>query len=218
MIWALPCSAACELGRGTANPNRALFPSAPPVSLHIVLQARQARSRSSLSKRMLPIRLGLIKRTLYQLTTGSTPTTALSAAATAAAPASVKPSAQPLQFTDSAVADVIADIEAQAAAGPRTPLGLPTLPQPGTTKQDKQQQGEGKDLQDKRQTPRGSSSSSGKGLQERRSGRGLLPGQWDPAAQEALVDRRSRELLQHKSYLRNFWYAAGEQQHGDGDS
>ncbi|WIA21123.1 hypothetical protein OEZ85_005438 [Tetradesmus obliquus] len=166
--------------------------------------ARQARSRSSLSKRMLPIRLGLVKRTLYQLTTGSTPTTALSAAA----PAAVKPSAQPLKFADSAVADVIADIEAQAAAGPRTPLGLPTLPQPGTTKQDKQQQGEGKDLQDKRQTPRGSGSSSGKGLQERRSGRGLLPGQWDPAAQEALVDRRSRELLQRKSYLRNFWYAA----------
>jgi hypothetical protein len=159
---------------------------------------------TSLSKRMLPIRLGLLKRTLYQLTTGSSPSTALSAAAaaapapTTAAPAAVKPSAQPLQFTDTAVADVIADIEAQAAAGPR----LPTLPLPGTTKQDKQQQ--------QGQPPRGSSSSSGKGLQERRAGKGLLPGQWDPALQETLVDRRERELLQRKSYLRNFWYAAGE--------
>jgi hypothetical protein len=158
---------------------------------------------TSLSKRMLPIRLGLIKRTLYQLTTGSSPSTALSAATapSAAAPAAVAPSAQPLQFTDTAVADVIADIEAQAAAGPRTPLGLPTLPQPGTTKQDKQQQ--------QRQAPRGSSS-SGKGLQEKRADKGLLPGQWDPAAQDALLDRRSKELLQRKSYLRNFWYAAGE--------
>ncbi|KAF6263226.1 hypothetical protein COO60DRAFT_1267627 [Scenedesmus sp. NREL 46B-D3] len=106
--------------------------------------ARQARSMTSLSKRMLPIRLGLVKRTLYQLTTGSSPSTALSAAA---APAAVEPSAQPLQFTDTA---------------------------------------------------------------ERRAGQGLLPGQWDPAAQETLVGRRSRELLQRKSYLRNFWYAAGK--------
>jgi hypothetical protein len=163
---------------------------------------------------MLPIRLGLIKRTLYQLTTGISPSTALSAAATAppasAAPtAAVTPSAQPLQFTDTAVADVIADIEAQAAAGPR----LPTLPNP--TKQDQQQQQDEdtnssgpKDNQTaKPRAPRGS---AGKGLQERRAGKGLLPGQWDPAAQEVLTDRRSRELLQRKSYLRNFWYAAGE--------
>jgi hypothetical protein len=156
---------------------------------------------TSLSKRMLPIRLGLLKRTLYQLTTGTSPSTALSAAATAAPPAAAQPSAQPLQFTDTAVADVIADIEAQAAAGPR----LPTLQLPGTTKQDKQQRQDEK-ATNKGQSPRG----SGQGLQERRAGKGLLPGQWDPAVKETLVDRRERELLQRKSYLRNFWYAAGE--------
>lgn len=159
----------------------------------------------TISKRMLPIRLGLVKRTLFHLITGSSisgpaalAAQATSAAAPARAAAAATPAAQALQFTDTAVTDVIADIEAQAAAAPKVPLGLPQLPPPKTATK------EGRNPK----TP-SPTSARGSTLADRRAGRGLKPGQWDPAAQGALLDTRSQELLERKSYLRNFWYAAG---------
>jgi Rieske [2Fe-2S] domain len=155
----------------------------------------------TLSKRMLPVRLGAIKRAVYMLAMSGagqpTAATANAASATAAPLAftdtAVAPStaAAPLAFTDTAVADVIADIEAQAAAPPRRLPQLP-VPAPPSTPTGKAPPATG------RRPP----------LADRRAQRGLRPGQLDPAAAPPRFDHRTRELLERKSYLRNFWYAA----------
>jgi hypothetical protein len=155
-------------------------------------------------KRMLPARLSIFKRAIYALATGWRPTaaTAASAAAAAAAPvvdaAAAAASAAPLAFLDAPAADVIADIEARS----RAPLGLPTLPQPTAPKTDKQQQGQGAPA------PKAPAAKR-QGLADKRAKKGLAPGQWDPSTLGA-VDRRRKELLERKSYLRNFWYCVGE--------
>ena len=47
-------------------------------------------------------------------------------------------------------------------------------------------------------------------LAERRERVGLRPGQLDPRTAE--IGHRMQELAGRRMYLRNFWYAAGEQQ------
>lgn len=154
-------------------------------------------------KRMLPARLGIFKRAIYALATGFRPTaaTAASTATTAVADVTAATSAAPLAFVDAPVADVVADIEARSKA----PLGLPTLPVPQADKQ--QQQGSTltgpKDLRPNAQR-------SNKGLAQQRAKKGLAPGQWDPSALGAMQDKREKELMERKSYLRNFWYCVGE--------
>jgi hypothetical protein len=155
-------------------------------------------------KRMLPARLGIFKRAIYALATGWRPSAAI-ATSTAATTADVTTaaSAAPMAFVEAPVRDVVAEIEAHS----RAPLGLPTLPQ--LPQPDKQQQDKGsasaapKQLKPKAQR-------RDKGLTEQRAKKGLAPGQWDPAALGAMQDKRSIELLERKSYLRNFWYCAGE--------
>jgi hypothetical protein len=160
---------------------------------------------------MLPARLGVFKRAIYFLATGFRPTaaTAASTAATAATAAS-KPAAiaataaTPLAFVDTPTADIISDIETRSKA----PLGLPTLPQPTRREQQQQEQQQGLTPSDQQQQRKAKKQGS-RGLADRRAGKGLAPGQWDPSALGAM-DKRSRELLERKSYLRNFWYCAGE--------
>jgi hypothetical protein len=149
---------------------------------------------TTLSQRMLPIRLGVLKRALYVLATGKysmAPAVAEVGAVVAAdhtsTAASAITTAAPMKFTDTAVEDVIADIEAQAAA----PTRLPKLPSPPA----------------ERPSPNRRSPST---LQDRRQQQGLRPGQWDPTALNPLQDKRTQELMERKSYLHNFWYAAGE--------
>lgn len=157
-------------------------------------------------KRMLPARLGVFKRAIYALATGWRPSAA-TATATATAPtapptAAPADTAAPLAFVDTQVADVVADIEARS----RAPLGLPTLPP--LPQADRQQKQAG-DVP----TTRAQRSNNTKGLsqqQRQRAKKGLAPGQWDPAALGLLQDKRSKELLERKSYLRNFWYCVGE--------
>ncbi|KAF8056873.1 ddmC [Scenedesmus sp. PABB004] len=157
---------------------------------------RQARGMMTLSKRMLPLRLGLLKKTLFVLATGAAPAPALAApaaAASAAAAPAVAEAAPPgaLAFTDARVADAVADIEASA----RAPLGLPTLPPPARPPPALDE------------PPRPSPPPAPrKTLAERRAG--LRPGEWEPASRGAVLDRRGQELVDRKSYLRNFWYAA----------
>lgn len=156
-------------------------------------------------KRMLPARLGIFKgaakRAIYALATGWRPSAATAASTVADTAAAA--SAAPMAFVETPVRDVVADIEARS----RAPLGLPTLPQ--IPQPDKQQQDKGsapaapKELQPKAQR-------KGKGLTEQRAKKGLAPGQWDPSALGVMQDKRSIELLERKSYLRNFWYCAGE--------
>ena len=106
-----------------------------------------------------------------------------------------------MAFVDTPVADVLEDIAAKS----RAPLGLPTLPSPPSHTDKKQQQ------QQQQKGPKGPSpaTQAREGLAERRSKKGLAPGQWDPSALGA-VDKRSKELLERKSYLRNFWYCVGK--------
>jgi hypothetical protein len=171
----------------------------PPPKTCCLMQAWHLRHMVTPVKRMLPARLSIFKRTIYALATGWRPTAA-SAAATAApvADAAAAASAAPLAFVNTPTADVIADIEARS----RAPLGLPTLPQPTAPKTDKQQQEQG--------APRPKAPAAKRqGLADKRAKQGLAPGQWDPASLGA-VDRRGKELLERKSYLRNFWYCVGE--------
>lgn len=48
-----------------------------------------------------------------------------------------------------------------------------------------------------------------KTLQEKRASKGLRPGAWDVS--QNVVAARMKELTGRRSYLKNFWYAAGEQ-------
>lgn len=155
-------------------------------------------------KRMLPARLGVFKRAIYALATGWRPSaaTATAASTTAAPTAAPADAAAPLAFVDTQVPDVVADIEARS----RAPLGLPALPPlPQADRQQHKQAG------DVFPTPKAQRKSNNtKGLSQQRAKKGLAPGQWDPAALEQLQDKRSKELLERKSYLRNFWYCVGE--------
>jgi hypothetical protein len=165
-------------------------------------------------KRMLPARLGVFKRAIYALATGWRPSAATATASApaaststtaAAAPATVDAAAAatPLAFVDTQVADVVADIDARS----RAPLGLPTLPPVPQQIPDRQQQKQG--AADAQQ-PKPKAQRSTKGLAQQRAKKGLAPGQWDPSALGVLQDKRSKELLERKSYLRNFWYCVGE--------
>jgi len=181
------------------------------LHLSCTVQAWHLRHMVTLSKRMLPARLGVFKRAIYALATGFKPTTSLAAApassaatATTVAKDVAASAATPLAFVDTPVADVVADIAARS----RAPLGLPVLPSPPQTdKQGQQEQrGPSHPTVPKGQNP---AAKARQGLVERRSRKGLAPGQWDPAALGAM-DKRSKELLERKSYLRNFWYCVGE--------
>lgn len=172
------------------------------LHLFCTVQAWHLRHMVTLSKRMLPARLGVFKRAIYALATGFKPTAAIAAApastaatATTVAKDVAASAATPMAFVDTPVADVVADIEASS----RAPLGLPVLPSPPQTDKQGQQEQRGPSRRAKAR----------KGLAERRSKKGLAPGQWDPAALGA-VDKRSKELLERKSYLKNFWYAVGK--------
>lgn len=178
----------------------ARYPDSEQAAWHL-------RHMVTLSKRMLPARLGVFKRAIYALATGFKPTTSLAAApassaatATTVAKDVAASAATPLAFVDTPVADVVADIAARS----RAPLGLPVLPSPPQTdKQGQQEQrGPSHPTVPKGQNP---AAKARQGLVERRSRKGLAPGQWDPAALGAM-DKRSKELLERKSYLRNFWY------------
>jgi hypothetical protein len=170
------------------------------AALFLRVQAWHLRHMVTPVKRMLPARLGIFKRAIYALATGWRPSAATAATAADAAAAA---SAAPMAFVETPVRDVVADIEARS----RAPLGLPALPQ--IPQPDKQQQHKGsapaapKQLKPKAQR-------RGKGLTEQRAEKGLAPGQWDPSVLGAVQDKRSIELLERKSYLRNFWYCAGE--------
>lgn len=169
---------------------------------------RHARSMMTLSKRMLPISLGFIKRSLHNLSgsssTKSSPTispaatplpattvgsSSILAAATTAVdnPSTAVDDAQPLAFVN--VQDVIADIEAQTAAGGSVPLGLPNLPSV---------------------LPKPRAFAGDKTLEEKHARKALKPGQWDPV-KRSHMGKREQELMERKSYLRNFWYAAGKE-------
>ncbi len=56
--------------------------------------------------------------------------------------------------------------------------------------------------------PEAEPSSTGGSLAEQRLKKGLRPGQLDTDIN--LIGHRMRELAGRRSYLRNFWYAAGE--------
>lgn len=155
----------------------------------------------TLSKRMLPARLGVFKRAIYALATGMQPSAATATAVAAPTATAIDAiAAAPMAFVDTPVADVVADIEAASKA----PLGLPVLPSPPQT--DKKQQQQGRPTEPNK----GPAAKSRQGLAERRSKKGLAPGQWDPASALGAVDKRGKELLERKSYLRNFWYCVGE--------
>lgn len=92
------------------------------------------RSMASLPRKMLPVKLNAIKRWLYLHTSGHVDGLLnKAAAATVVAATATAATAGPMQFRDSGSAtlmapgtDVVAEINAQAAA----PLGrMPTLPQ-----------------------------------------------------------------------------------------
>lgn len=195
-------------------------------------QAWHLRHMVTPVKRMLPARLGVFKRAIYALATGYRPTaaTATFTASTSSSSSSTAPAssstaavadavaanaATPSAFVDVTVADVVADIETRS----RAPLGLPPLPAPkrlpgsGSQQQQEKQQQQGFDKNQKASAPGSSNNARQQGLAERRAKKGLRPGQLDPAATAAAgvaVDRRSKELLERKSYLRNFWYCVGE--------
>jgi hypothetical protein len=161
----------------------------------------------TLPKRMLPMGLNDMRRLLYSVLHSKGPT--LSAATASLSPASkvvaatavleaepttttssttavVHPSAQPLRFVDAPVQDIIGDIATDAA------VPLPKLPPA-------------------RPLPKGSGPQA-PGLQERRKAKQLRPGQLDPDASP--FGRREKELRERRSYLKNFWYAAGELHEG----
>ena len=74
---------------------------------------------------------------------------------------------------------------------------------------------QGQPQQDDVPEPTGSASSSGGAqslLEQQRSRKGLRPGQLDPDVGGELAHRMA-ELQGRRSYLRNFWYAAGARSH-----
>lgn len=155
-------------------------------------QMYHVRGMMTLSKRMLPIRLGYIKRSLYHLASASSSSSpAVSTAASPIPPAAstitveAPQTSKPLEFVD--VQDVIADVESQTAAAPSVPLGIPNLPRLPKIK------GFIDDIT----------------LDKKRARKALKPGQWDPELRNKM-SKREKELLERKSYLRNFWYAAGK--------
>ena len=159
----------------------------------------------TLPKRMLPMTLNDMKRLIYSALHSKRPTpsaatatwspSAKVAAATAVldaepttrtrSTAPVQPSAEPLRFVDAPAQDVIGDIARDAA------VPLPKLPPA-------------------RPMPKGLGAPQGPSLEERRKAKQLRPGQYDPDANP--FGRREKELQERRSYLKNFWYAAGEPQ------
>jgi hypothetical protein len=194
---------AFEQGLGSRLTPLPLTAAAAAAAPHAACQqSRQLRTALTPARRMLPVRLGVFKRAIYALATGASSRTTATVAAPSTASAAANSRASTttataasagtaLAFVDTPVADAVADIEARS----RAPLGLPPLPDAP---------------QKKKQTQRAGGSS---GLAERRRLQGLKGGAWDPTAEAAVLsgqDKRARELLQRKSYLRNFWYCAGE--------
>lgn len=157
---------------------------------------RTIRRMVTVTKRMLPLKLSALKRALYTLTGGRSARAATAVAAalpalTSAPTAVDASSAAPLAFRDGGAATlerIREELEAEAAAAPRLPRAS-ELPKP-------------KKSPGSTPTPQ----SAGR-LAERRRSSGLRPGQLDPAAAPPL-SRREQELIDRKSYLRNFWYAA----------
>ncbi|KAI8463019.1 MAG: hypothetical protein J3K34DRAFT_159529 [Monoraphidium minutum] len=151
---------------------------------------RTIRGMVTLTKRLVPLKLSALKTALYSLSGGGPRAAAAAASASAAPPAA-------LAFRDGGSATlerVREELEAEAAAGPRIPAG-PEPPKP---------EGE-RPAARKAPAPRGAAGA----LAERRRAAGLKPGQLDPAVvARPGLSRRERELVDRKSYLKNFWYAA----------
>lgn len=149
-------------------------------------QAVTISSMATLSKKMLPIKLNFFKRMFYAMSV-----TGLKPALSGLPAPVVRPAVQSAE---------VPIISATSSAGPlqftsstidqvlqdieteaaRAPQ-LPSWPKAPEQKKD---------------------------LQQRRRDRKLLPGQWDPDASP--FSKREKELVDRKSYLKNFWYAAGK--------
>ncbi len=91
---------------------------------------------------------------------------------------------------------------------PRAPPRMPRMVPPPMKEEEQQEAEEAPPAkQEDAEGPRSSIVRAPPRLAEQRLKRGLRPGQLDPDA--VVVAHRVRELAGRRSYLRNFWYAAG---------
>ncbi|KAK9917944.1 hypothetical protein WJX75_009983 [Coccomyxa subellipsoidea] len=143
--------------------------------------ARAVGKLVTLPKKMLPMRLQLVKQLLLK-----GPNSLRPAAATAVAE---RPITMTMPFPS---ATTLAPPRPQTTAPKRLPpMPAPQLEPPAAPKAD----------------PDAEPSSTGGSLAEQRLKKGLRPGQLDTDI--GAIGHRMRELAGRRSYLRNFWYAAG---------
>jgi hypothetical protein len=148
---------------------------------------RTIRHMATLTKRLVPLKLGAIKKALYSVSAPSRNRATVAASAAPVAQRAAEAGGAPLAFRDGG-ADTLErireELEAEAARGPRIPSG------PG-----------GPDEEDKpatkakaQPTPRNPAA-----LAERRRAAGLKPGQLDPAVlAPGGLSRREKELIDRK--------------------